>query len=104
MKTAYIDLIKTALNHGLYISVWDGEEWQVKTSRNMREIISAVKSVEEATLRFRDDEGNGEMVRVGSAFISAYGLEPYETVIDHSDNQWINAWSDAYTEYLNGVI
>jgi len=88
MKTAYITLIRAAINHGFTVSVFDGEEWQVKRSTKEGEIIEAVKSVEEASLRFRD--ANGE--NVGFALVSAYGLEPDETVIDCSANrEWIDA-------------
>lgn len=96
MKTAYVDLIKTGIRHGLSVSVWDGEEWQVKKSRDMRVIVDAVKSVEEARLQFWDDEGDGTWVRVGFADVSAYGLEPEETVMDFSDRPWMNAWSESF--------
>ena len=92
MKTAYLDLISHALTLGFTVSVWDGEEWQVKKSTKIREIDDAVKSVEEAVLRFRDADNKV----VGSAQVSVYGLEPDETVIDHSDNEWMNAWSEKY--------
>ena len=85
MKTAYIDLVKTAIRHGFTVSVWDGEEWQVKKSTKIREITDAIESVEEAELRFRDAENKVN----GWARVSAYGLEPDETVIDHTVNEWM---------------
>ena len=88
MKNAYIQLIKAAINSGFTVSVWDGEEWQVKRSTKEGEIIDAVKSVEEANLKFRDADGNNQ----GFALVSAFGLEPDETVIDCSANR---AWIDA---------
>ena len=91
MKTAYIDLVKTAINHGFVVSVWDGEEWQVKKSNKVQAILDAIKSVEEAELRFRDIEGNSK----GWARVSAYGLEPDETVIDYTINEWLDAWNEA---------
>jgi hypothetical protein len=91
MKTAYIDLVKTAIKQGFTVSVWDGGEWQVKRSTGLKSIMEAVKSVEEAELRFRD----GDEV-VGWAKVSAYGLDPEETVIDHTDNDFMNAWSESY--------
>ena len=95
MKTAYIDLIKTALKQGFTVSVWDGGEWQVKRSTGFKYIVEAVKSVEEAELRFR----SGDEV-VGWALVSAYGLDPEETVIDHTDNDFMNAWFDSYESTL----
>lgn len=92
MKAAYIDLVKTAIRHGFTVSVWDGEEWQVKKSIKIREITDAIKSVDEVELRFRDSENRVN----GWALVSAYGLEPEETVIDYSDNAWMNEWSDRY--------
>lgn len=92
MKTAYIDLVKTAIRHGFTVSVWDGEEWQVKKSTSLKDITDAIKSVEEAELRFRDAENRVN----GWALVSAYGLEPEETVIDHTVNEWMSAWSDHY--------
>ena len=92
VKTAYLDLVKTAIRHGFTVSVWDGGEWQVKKSAKIREIANAIKSVEEAELRFRDAENRVN----GWALVSAYGLEPEETVTDYSDNEWMNAWADHY--------
>ncbi len=94
MKTAYIYLVKTALAHGYTVSVWDGEAWQVRRSTSYQAINEAIKSVEEAQLRFRDSSGQV----VGWALVSAYGLEPDETVMDYTVKPWIEeamqaAWS-----------
>jgi hypothetical protein len=86
MKTAYIQLIQAALNHGFTVSVWDGEEWQVKRSTDRAAIVDAVKSVEEATLRFRNAAGEV----TGTALVAAYGLAPDETVIDYTTHAWID--------------
>ena len=96
MQTAYIHLIKHALSQGNTVSVWDGEEWQVKRSTSLRAITEAVKSVEEAALRIRDQDGNV----VAWASVSAYGLQPDETVMDYGDNEWANAWFDGYTQSI----
>ena len=93
MQTAYIHLIKHALNQGHTVSVWDGEEWQVKRSTSLHDITEAVKSVEEAALRIRDQDGN---MLVSSVTVSAFGLEPDETVVDHVVNEWTDAWEQAY--------
>jgi hypothetical protein len=88
MQTAYINLIKYALRNDCTVSVWDGEEWQVKRSTSLRAIVDAVKSVDEASLRIRDASG----AVVAAALVAAYGLAPDETVIDHSANEWMDAW------------
>ena len=81
---AYKTLIKAGLALGYSVSVWDGEEWQVKRSNSYKAINSAIESVEEAQLRFR----NGDEV-VGWALVSAFGLEDDETVVDCTVNDWI---------------
>jgi hypothetical protein len=83
MKTAYLVLIKNALAKGLTVSVWDGEEWQVKRSSGYQVIKDAIESVEVAELRLRDQEGNV----VGWAMIIPFGVEPDETVADYTANE-----------------
>ena len=92
MQKAYINLVRYALAQGMTVSVWDGEEWQVKRSSGFREIIDAVKSVEEATIRIRSAEGDV----VASALVSDYGLQPDETVIDWTDNEFMEGWNNQY--------
>lgn len=95
---AYEHLIDYALDFGFTISVWDGEEWQVKRSRDRAAIIEAVESVEEAKLRIRDLAGEV----VGSALVSAFGLADDETVVDHSVVDFLEAWAEAYEATLEG--
>lgn len=86
MKNAYRELIKAAFQQGFTCSVWDGEEWQVKRSRSLSACVAAVRSVDEAELRFRDKSGDV----VGWALVSdAVDLEPEEKVIDHTCTRWI---------------
>lgn len=91
MQTAYLNLVRHALSLGYTVSVWDGEEWQISRSKSIKAISYAVKSVEVAELRFRD----GNKV-VGWAQVSVFGLEPDETVMDHSVENWIEDWSETY--------
>lgn len=81
MKKAYLTLIKNALAKDLTISVWEGEEWQVKKSISYKDIKDAIESVEVAELRIR--QGNDI---VGWALILP-ALDPEETVADHTDSQ-----------------
>jgi hypothetical protein len=89
---AYKHLVKHALAKGHTISVWDGEEWQVRRSVAYQEIVDAIESVEEAEITIRDIEGNKE----AWVLIGAFGLADDETVMDHSDNKFMQDWSAAY--------
>lgn len=80
-------LVRYALRHGVTVSVWDGEEWPVKRSTNYAAIMEHINSVEEAELVFYfNDE------RCGWAQVSMYGLEPDETVIDHTTTGLPGVW------------
>ena len=85
---AYKKLVKYALDSGIVVSVWDGEAWEVKRSSNYKDIVSAIESVDEAELRFRTaDDG----LSVGWALVTCdINMDDDETVIDHTDNEWIN--------------
>lgn len=88
---AYKHLIKHALSMGCTVSVWDGEEWQVKRSTGYKTIIDAIESVDEAQLRIRQKDAV-----IGWALVSAFGLEDDETVIDCSCNSFMDEWSEIY--------
>ena len=89
---AYKHLVKFALKHGHTVSVYDGEVWEVRRSTAYKTIIDCIESVEEAQLRIRDSEDNV----VAWVLVSAYGLEDEETVIDHTDNYFMEDWDNAY--------
>lgn len=93
---AYEHLVKYALNKGYVISVWDGEEWQVKRSAECSEIISAIESVEEAELKVYNDLKKPTWV-----WVSAYGLEDEETLIDYNDNQFMKDVEEDYENLQN---
>ena len=88
---AYKHLVKHALALGHTISVWDGEEWQVKRSTGYKEIVEAIESVEEAELKIYNDLQHPTWV-----WISAYGLADDETVVDYNDNKFMQDWSLQY--------
>jgi hypothetical protein len=89
---AYKHLVKHALAQGHTCSVYDGEEWQVRRSTDHKKIMEAIESVEEASMVIRDIEGNKQ----AWVLISAFGLADDETVMDHSDNKFMQDWSAAY--------
>lgn len=88
-------LICKSLELGLKISVFDGEEWQIKRSTNKKEILSAINSVEECELRFRNK--NKEIV--GWAKVSPFGLEDNETVRDCSTEAWMGDICEQYDKF-----
>lgn len=90
---AYKHLVHFALDTKHVVSVWDGEEWQVKRCAVFKDIIDAIESVEEAQIRIYDAmDGTSR----GWALVSAFGLADDETVIDHTDNEFMNGWSNEY--------
>lgn len=81
-------LVRYALKHGYMVSVFDGEEWSTKKSRDYAAIMSDISGVEEAQLVFRTAEGE----KNGWALVSLYGLDPEETVIDHTTKGICAQW------------
>lgn len=83
MQKEYLKLIKNALAKGYVISVFDGEEWDVKKSKSYKEIKDSIESVEVAQIRIRSED-DGYLI--GWAQIIP-DLEPDETVADFTDNE-----------------
>jgi hypothetical protein len=48
-------ILKDALAAGYTVSVFDGEEWPVKSSTKLGEITAEIAATDETTLRFRKD-------------------------------------------------
>ena len=85
---AHYQLVKHAINDmGFAVSVWDGEEWQVKRSTSVAAVMDAIESVDESALRFRDKDGE----RQGWADI-VLGNDGGDEVSDYSMNVWLDAW------------
>ena len=93
---AYVNLVKYALHNGNTVSVWDGEEWQVKRSSYYHEIVGAIASVEESVLRIYDRNG----LKVATATVIPYGVEPYETVSDWVISEFMTQWDASYNLQL----
>ena len=94
MQKAYINLVNYALDNGFTVSVFDGEEWSTLESKRFNDIISDIEGVEEAALIIRD----GNSVKVGWALVSAFGLEPDETVVDCTMTPFMEQWDAQYRE------
>ena len=94
MQKAHLNLIKYALAQGCTISVWDGEEWQIKRSTSYKDIKDATESVDESQLRIRDSEDNV----VGWALvIPDCTFEPEEYVVDYSCTLFMEQWEMQYS-------
>lgn len=77
--------IAYGLGKGWSISVWDGEEWSLKQSRDPATICTAIASTDSDTLRFRDAAGE----KVGSIML-VYG-NGEDVLADHTDNEAMEA-------------
>jgi hypothetical protein len=78
---AYKTLVKNALSRDFSVSVWDGEEWQVKRSTKYQEIIDAIESVDFSELRIRQGD---EVIGWASIVLDC---EPDEMVSDFTYNK-----------------
>ena len=88
---AHLHLIEFALKLDCTVSVFDGEDWQVKRSKSYSEIKEAVESVGESSIRIRDNEGD----IVGWALIIPSNA-PDETVSDMSLTTFMEQWEVLY--------
>jgi hypothetical protein len=93
---AYVSLVNHALHSGNTVSVWDGEEWQVKKSKHYYEIVTAIRSVEEAVLLIRDSKG----LKVAHATVLPYGVGDDETVSDWVISPFMAEWDAGYQEFM----
>ena len=85
-------LVAAALAAGYTVSVYDGEEYTVKRSRESKKILEALASTEMDTLVIRDSAGE----RVGSLVLIWGNDETGEELIaDHTDNPEIEALANA---------
>lgn len=85
-------LVRAAIHAGYTVSVYDGGEWTVASSRKEREVLAAMATTGEDTLRFRNSAGE----RVGDAWL-IWGNDPdgEELIADHTDNDVMQALYDA---------
>jgi hypothetical protein len=88
---AFEHLIKYALKNNVTVSVMDAEGWLLKASTKYTDIIKAIESVEECTLRFRDVEKNV----IGSAYITPFEDDEC-TVCDYSVTPFMEQWDNVY--------
>ena len=80
-------LLAVAFRKGYTVSVFDGEEWTVKSSRSSDEITAALATTGEDTLKVYDKSG----FPLGKIYL-IWGNDPNgsELVADHNDEPAIN--------------
>jgi hypothetical protein len=71
-------MVKLALARGYMISVNDGEEWAVKGSKKIMEIMDAIQSTDSDMIRFRSSTG----AKVGDCWL-VYG-NGFEVISDYT--------------------
>ena len=86
-RTVARKLVRTLLDKGLSISVNDGEEWTVKSSRKESEILNALCTTGEDIIRIRNDDGE-----IMGQFLLIWDNDDNgeELIADHTDNDICN--------------
>ena len=74
-------IVKDALANGWTVSVYDGEEWTVKSSTDSRAILEAMCSTDSDVLRLRDASGES----IGNIWL-VWGNDE-DVISDHSDSE-----------------
>jgi len=74
-------IAETALARGYMVSVHDGEEYSLKRSKNLKEIMAVLHSTDEDTFIFRNEAGE----RIGSVYL-VYGNCGWDVICDHAAN------------------
>ena len=78
-------IVKEALAVGITVSVYDGEEWTVKNSEKLSDIMKAVMTTDEDTLRFNRCSGE----RIGDVLL-VYGNDGWDVIADHTESIAMN--------------
>lgn len=70
---------------GYTVSVWDGEEYALKRSRDLNAIMDEIGACDEEVLVVRRADGEEAGARVGSLFL-VYGNDGWDVICDHTDS------------------
>ena len=73
-------VIKSAIDAGGSVSLYDGGEWTVKKSRDAKVLANAIMSVDEESLRIHNAAGES----IGTVYL-VYGNDGYDVICDHTD-------------------
>lgn len=78
-------LLRAALANGYTVSVYDGEEWTLRNSKRIVQIMAALATTGEDVLQFRDSEG----FSIGKVWL-IWGNDE-DLISDHSDSDTISS-------------
>lgn len=77
-------LVKEAIKRGYVVSVWNGENYEIKRSRSVEKIIAALHTTDDDILRISLPlVGGDQFARIGT-FTLIYGNSGYDVVSDFS--------------------
>lgn len=87
-------LVRAALDSGFALSVWDSEEWTVKRSRNRDEVLAALATTGQDSIRLHAEDFTWTIVLI-------FGNDPSgeELIADYSAKS--DASLDALTAWLD---
>ena len=91
-------LIKQVLADGNALSVFDGEEWTVKSSRDEKLIRAALFTTESDELVVRDVDNN----RLGW-FQLTYGNDGYDVIGDYTANEYCQSVYDRLEPMIDKI-
>jgi hypothetical protein len=74
-------VVRSAIEAGFTLSLYDGGEWPVKRSRKLSEVVGAMFTVDEERLDIRNAEGG----LIGNVWF-VYGNDGYDAINDHTES------------------
>lgn len=79
-------IVTAAVKAGHNVSVYDGEDWPLKRSGNVAEIMQAVMSTDEDTLHIRSAQDGV----IGDVYL-VYGNDGWDVIADHTSSPEMDA-------------
>lgn len=77
--------VRNGIKLGYTVSVYDGEAWAVRNSSSVKEVIEAIQSTDEDSIKFNKMGADGKRVSVGTIY-AVYGNSAGEVIADHSES------------------
>ena len=80
------------------ISIWDGEEYAIKRSTNITDILSAMSHTDSDTIVVSDSGiSESDSAYRGSVYV-IYGNEPEYVITDYSAHEWLTELVESITD------